>query len=157
VDAFGTDEATFITLLKGNWFLGILLSDKPFLLDRCPVSGSLVGISHFLPVDGFEALHSALQARTQMCSYLYLVRESLQRFDLNVWCFGTVLRNLTAYQMIRLIWGGCITSTCKRADQVFPLSNLGAQISHWTFQPPPIFRLLSRIRTPLGIYLGGGR
>jgi hypothetical protein len=82
VDAFGTDEVTFITilkghwflgillshkpflfdrytfvtLLKGNWFLGILLSHKPFLLDRCPVSGSLVGILRWLPVDGFEAL-----------------------------------------------------------------------------------------------------
>jgi hypothetical protein len=42
VDAFGTDEVTFVTQLKGNWFLGILLSHKPFLLDRCPVSGSLV-------------------------------------------------------------------------------------------------------------------
>jgi hypothetical protein len=44
VNAFGTDEVTFVTLLKGKWFLGILLSHKPFLLDRCPVSGSLVGI-----------------------------------------------------------------------------------------------------------------
>jgi hypothetical protein len=24
VDAFGTDEVTFVTLLKGNWFLGII-------------------------------------------------------------------------------------------------------------------------------------
>jgi hypothetical protein len=54
--AFGTDEVTFITLLKVNWFLGILLSHKPFLLDKCPVSGSLVGIPRWLPVDGFEAL-----------------------------------------------------------------------------------------------------
>jgi hypothetical protein len=44
VGAFGTDEVTFVTLLKGNWFLGILLSHKPFLLYRCPVSGSLVGL-----------------------------------------------------------------------------------------------------------------
>jgi hypothetical protein len=44
VDAFGTDEVTFVTLLKGNWFLGILLSHKPFLLDRFLVSGSLAGI-----------------------------------------------------------------------------------------------------------------
>jgi hypothetical protein len=44
VDAFETDELTFVTLLKGSWFLGILISHKPFLLDRCPVSGSLVGI-----------------------------------------------------------------------------------------------------------------
>jgi hypothetical protein len=56
VDAFGTDEVNFVTLLKGNWFLGILLSHKPFLLERCPVSGSLVGITRWLPVDVFEAL-----------------------------------------------------------------------------------------------------
>jgi hypothetical protein len=56
VDAFGTDEVTFVTLLKGNWFLGILCFHIPFLLDRCPVSGSLVGIPRWLPVDGFEAL-----------------------------------------------------------------------------------------------------
>jgi hypothetical protein len=31
---------------------------------------------------------------------------------------------------------GCIASTCKRAEQVFPLSNMGVQVSHWTFQPP---------------------
>jgi hypothetical protein len=63
MDAFGTDEVTFITLLKVNWFLGILLSHKHFLLDRCPVSGSLVGVSRWLPMDGFSALGSALQAR----------------------------------------------------------------------------------------------
>jgi hypothetical protein len=32
---------------------------------------------------------------------------------------------------------GYNTSTCKRAEQVFPLSNLGAQISHWTFPASP--------------------
>jgi hypothetical protein len=67
VDHFGTDEATVVTLLKGNWFLGILLSHKPFLLDRCPVSGSLMVVPHWLPVDGFEALHSALHARHVCC------------------------------------------------------------------------------------------
>jgi hypothetical protein len=56
VDAFGTDEVTFVTILKGNWFLVILLSHKPFLLDRCPVSGSLVGILRWLQVDGFKVL-----------------------------------------------------------------------------------------------------
>jgi hypothetical protein len=56
VDAFGTYEVTFITLLKVNWFMDILLSHKPFLLERCPVSGSLVGIPRWLPVDGFEAI-----------------------------------------------------------------------------------------------------
>jgi hypothetical protein len=40
---------------------------------------------------------------------------------------------------------GCITSTCKRVEQVFPLSNLGAKISHWTFPAPP--DLLSSIQT----------
>jgi hypothetical protein len=56
VDAFGTGEVTFVTLLKCNWFLVILLSHKPFLLDICPVSGSLVGIPRWLPVDGFEVI-----------------------------------------------------------------------------------------------------
>jgi hypothetical protein len=56
VDAFGTDEVTFINLLKGNWFLGILRSHKPFLLYRCLVSGSLVGIPRWFPVDGVEVL-----------------------------------------------------------------------------------------------------
>jgi hypothetical protein len=46
----------FFNLLKGNWFLGILLSHKPFLLDRCPVSGYLVGIPRWLSVGGFEVL-----------------------------------------------------------------------------------------------------
>jgi hypothetical protein len=61
MDAFGTDEVIFVTLLKVSWFLGILLSHKPLLLDRCPVSGSLVGVPHWLPMDGFDALGSAFQ------------------------------------------------------------------------------------------------
>jgi hypothetical protein len=109
VDYVGPDEVNFVTLLKGNWFLGILLSHKPFILDRCPVSGSLVGIPRWFPVDGFEVI-----------------------FDLASWCFGTVLRNLTAYQMMRLRWGASRVPA-KSAEQAFPLSNLGAQISHWTF------------------------
>jgi hypothetical protein len=40
---------------------------------------------------------------------------------------------------------GCIVSTCKRIEQAFPLSNLGDQVSHWTFQPPQIFCHLSRV------------
>jgi hypothetical protein len=63
MDAFRTNEVTFVTLLKGNWFLGILLSHKPFLLDRCLVSGSLVGVPRWWPMDGVGALGSALQAR----------------------------------------------------------------------------------------------
>jgi hypothetical protein len=88
VDAFGTDEVTFVTLLKGNWFLGIFLSHKPFLLNRCPVSGSLVGVPRWLPMDGFYALGSAFQARKQMCSYLPLVHELLKGFDFAFWCLG---------------------------------------------------------------------
>jgi hypothetical protein len=73
--SLGTDEATFITLLKGKWFLGILLSNKPFILDRCPISGSLVGVPRLLPMDDFEAPNSDIQAREQMCSYVHLVHE----------------------------------------------------------------------------------
>jgi hypothetical protein len=105
MDAFGTDEVTFITLLKGNWFLGILLSDKPFLLERCSVSGSLVGIPAGCQWMVLRHFNSDLQARKNMCSYLSLVHEVLQRFYLASSCFGTVLRNLTAYQMMRLRWG----------------------------------------------------
>jgi hypothetical protein len=68
--------------------------------------------------------------------------------------FGTVLRNLTAYQTMRLRWGASQVST-KRAGQAFSLLNLVAQVSHWTFPAPKIFCLLSRLRTPLGRYLWG--
>jgi hypothetical protein len=88
MDAFGIDEVTFVTLLKGNWFLGILLSHKPLLLDRCPVSGSLVGVPRWLPMDGFGALGRATQARKQICSYLPLVHGLLKGFDFAFWCLG---------------------------------------------------------------------
>jgi hypothetical protein len=75
VDAFGTDEVTFVTLLKGNWLMGILLPHKPFLLDRCPVSGSLVGIPRWLPVDGFEVLQqcSPCKKTDVFCHSNYLI------------------------------------------------------------------------------------
>jgi hypothetical protein len=88
VDEFGTDEVTFVTLLKDNWFLGILLSHKPFLLEICPVSGSLVGVPRWLPMDGFGALNSALKARKKMWSYLPLVHKLRKRFDFDFWCLG---------------------------------------------------------------------
>jgi hypothetical protein len=135
---------TFITLLKVNWFLDILLYHKPLILDRCPVSGSLVGVPRWLPMDDFDALGSALQVRQHMCSYLPLVHQLLKGFDFAFWCF---LSDDKAKM-------GCITSTCKRAEQAFPLSNTGARVSHWTLQLPQIFSLLSRLRNPLGTYLG---
>jgi hypothetical protein len=88
VDAFGTDEVNFVTILIGYCLLGILLSHKPFLLDICLVSGSLVGVPGWLPMDGFDALGSAFQARKQMCSYLPLVHGLLKRFDFTFWCLG---------------------------------------------------------------------
>jgi hypothetical protein len=153
VDAFGTDEVTFVTLLKGNWLLGILISHKPFLLDRCPVSGSLVGIPRWLSVDGFEVLVQCSQARKQMCSYLSLVHESLQIFDLDFWCFGMVHRNLTSYQIIRLRWGASQVPVNAR-NRSFPYPIWGLKSLIGPFQPPQIFCLLSRLRSPLGRYLG---
>jgi hypothetical protein len=85
MDAFGTDEVTFVALLKGNWFLGILLSHKPFSLDSCQVSGSLVGVSRWLPMDGFGALGSALQARKKTAP---LVHRLLKGFYFASWCLG---------------------------------------------------------------------
>jgi hypothetical protein len=88
MDAFGTDEVTFVTLLKGNWFLGIFFSHKPLLLDRCPVSGPLLGVSRWLPMDGFGALGSALQGKKQMCSCLPLVHGQIKGFYFASWCLG---------------------------------------------------------------------
>jgi hypothetical protein len=62
MDAFGTDEVTLFTLLKGNWFLSILLSHKSLLLDIFLVYGSLVGVPRWFPMDCFGVLVSALQA-----------------------------------------------------------------------------------------------
>jgi hypothetical protein len=155
VDAFGTDEVIFFTLLKGNWLLGILLSHKPFLMDRCPISGSLVDTPPGCQWMVLRYLHSALQARKQMCSYLSLVHESLQSFDLTFWCFGMVLRNLTAYQMIRLRSGASqVPVKARNRSSPYPIWGLKSLIG--PFQPPQIFRLLSILRTPLGRYLGGG-
>jgi hypothetical protein len=69
VDVFEIDEVNFVTILKVNLFLGILLSHKPFLLDRCPVSGSLVDIPRWLPVDGFEVLTQCSPGKK---SYVFL-------------------------------------------------------------------------------------
>jgi hypothetical protein len=88
MDAFGNDEVTFFTLLRCNWFLDILLSHKPLLLDICPVSGSLVGVPRWLPMDGIDAQGSALQARKQTCSYPPLVHELLKGSDFAFWCLG---------------------------------------------------------------------
>jgi hypothetical protein len=98
--------------------------------------------------------NSALQARKQVCSYLSLVHEVLKRFDLASWCFGTVLRNLTSYQMMRLRWGASQVPA-KHAEQAFPLPNMGAQISHWTFSAPQDFSSSIQTTDPLGRYLRG--
>jgi hypothetical protein len=99
--------------------------------------------------------NSALQARKQMCSYLSLVHESLKRFDLAFWCFETVLRNLTAYQMMRLRWGASqVPVNARNRSSHYPIWGIKSLIG--PFPTPQIFRLLSRLRTPLGRYLGGG-
>jgi hypothetical protein len=56
-------RVAFFTILKGNWFLCHLLFHKLLSLDRFPVSSSLVVVSRWLPIDGFGALGSTLQAR----------------------------------------------------------------------------------------------
>jgi hypothetical protein len=99
-------------------------------------------------------LHSVLQARKHIYSYLSLVHESLKRFDLACWCFGTVLNNLTAYQMIRLRWGASeVPVNARNRSSPYPIWGLKSLIG--PFQPPQIFRLLSRLQTPLVRYLGG--
>jgi hypothetical protein len=43
-------------------------------------------VSRCLPIDGFGALGSALQARKQMCSYLPMLHVLLKGFDFASWC-----------------------------------------------------------------------
>jgi hypothetical protein len=87
-------------------------------------------------------------------TYLWYMRYS-KYLILLVGVFGTGLRKLTAYQMMRLIWGASqVPAKC--AEQAFALLNLVAQVTHWTFPAPKIFRLLSILLTPLGRYLRGG-
>jgi hypothetical protein len=86
-------------------------------------------------------------------TYLWYIRYS-KDLILLLGVFGTVLRNLTAYQMMRLRWGSSqVPARC--AEQAFSLPNLGSQVSHWTFPAPQ--DLLSSIQTPdpLGRYLRG--
>jgi hypothetical protein len=61
----------FITLLKGNWFLGCLVLKKLFFLDSCPVSGSLVGVSHWLLIYGYGGLLG--QEDTCVLTYLWYI------------------------------------------------------------------------------------
>jgi hypothetical protein len=49
--------------------------------------------------------------------------------------FGTVPRDLTAYQMMMLRWGAPQVPA-KRAEQAFSLLNLGDKVFHWTFPAP---------------------
>jgi hypothetical protein len=154
VDVFGTDEVTLSLFYKviGSWVFYFpknpyYCRDARYLAPWWvfPAGCQSMVLRHF---------NSALQARKQVCSYVSLVHEVLKRFDLASWCFGMVLRNLTAYQMMRLRWGASQVPA-KRAEQAFPLPNLGAQISHWTFPAPQ--DLLSSIQTKesLGIYMMG--
>jgi hypothetical protein len=145
---------TFITLLKGNWFLCILFPTNP---------SYWTDVRYLYPWWVFHAgyqwmvlryLDNALQARKQMCSYLSLVHESLKRFDGAFWCFGNGDQKPHSLSDDKVKMG-YITSTCKRAEQVFPLSNLGAQISYWTFPASPDLSSSIQTTNPLGRYLGG--
>jgi hypothetical protein len=95
---------TFMTLLKGNWSLGHLLFHKILSLYTCPVSGSLVGVFRWLQIDGFYALGSALQARN-ICVLTYLWYMCYSKDLISLLSVGTMLIDLTAYQMIRPRWG----------------------------------------------------
>jgi hypothetical protein len=87
-------------------------------------------------------------------TYLWYMRYS-KDLILLLGVFGTVPRDLTAYQMMRLRWGAPQVPA-KRAEQAFSLLNMGAHVSHWTFPAPPkIFRLLYILRTPWVDTCGG--
>jgi hypothetical protein len=147
VDAFGTDEVTFITLLKSKWFWVFYFPTNP----SCWTDVRYMAPWWVLPAGCqwmvLRYFNSALKARKQMCCYLYLVHESLKRLDTAFWCFGTVLRNLTAYQMMRLRWGASqVPANARNRSSPYPIWGLNYLIV--PFQTPQIFRLLSRLRTP---------
>jgi hypothetical protein len=134
---------TFVTLLKGNRFLGHLFFHKLLSLDRCPVSGSLVGVSHWLPMDSLGALGSALQEIKQTYSYLPLVHVLLKGFDFASWCWTCAQKpHSLSNDQTKM---GSITSTCNRAEQSFPLSNMRARVFPWNLQPLQIFCLVSNL------------
>jgi hypothetical protein len=118
--------------------------------------------SHSLGESGLtvsEILHPGGQVfqsldRTQSNPFEFLLHESLKKIDLASWCFGTVLINLTTFQMIRLTWGTSqVPANARNRSSPYPIWGLKYIIG--PFQPPQISCLLSRLRTPLGRYLGG--
>jgi hypothetical protein len=139
MDAFGTDEVTFVTLLKFNWFLVICFPTNPshwtdvrYLAPWCvfPAGCQWMVLRFF---------NSALQEITQMCYYLSLEYDSLKRFDLASCCFGTVLRNLTAYQTMRLRWGASQVPTKTRGTGLPLIHSGGSNISLDLSSPPRSF------------------
>jgi hypothetical protein len=101
-------------------------------------------------------LHIDLQARNQICYYLSLVHESLKRFDLDFWRFGTLLRHLTAYQIIRLRWGASqVPLSARNMSPPYPIWGLKSLIG--PFQPPQIFLLLSILHPSWVDTWGGGQ
>jgi hypothetical protein len=117
---------TFVTLLKGKWLLGIVLSHKLLSLDRCPVSGSLVGIPAGCQL--MVLVHLGVLSRQEnrcVLTYLWYMCYSKDLISLiGVWDCAQKPHSLSNDQAKM----GCITSTCNRAEQAFPLSNLGAQV-----------------------------
>jgi hypothetical protein len=146
VDAFGTDEVTLVTLLKGKWFLGILLTHKPFLLDRCPVSGSLVDIPAGCQWMVLRHFNSALQARKQVFSYLSMVHEVLKRFDLASWCFGNGAKKPHSLSDDEAKMG-CITGTCQTRGAGLLLTQSGGSSLSLDLSRPPQ-DLSSSIKNP---------
>jgi hypothetical protein len=112
-------RVTFITLLKGNWFLGTLLSHKLLSLERCLVSGSLVGVPRWLPMNGFSALGSALRA--------------INRYVLTHPWYMCYSKDLILLLVVR--WSASQVSDTTRNSPP-PLSNLGGQVFSWSLQSP---------------------
>jgi hypothetical protein len=134
----------FLTLLKGKWFMDCLLFHKLLLLDRCPVSVSLVGFSHWLTIDGYGALVSDPRARKHMCSYLSLVHFLFSRFVIHLLMSGVCSKTIHGLSEDHATQEVCATPD-KRMILSFLLSNLGDQVFSWSLQPPHNIRSTSRL------------
>jgi hypothetical protein len=146
MDAFGTDEGDFTTLLKGNWFLDHLLFHKLLSLDSCPVSAPCWVFSAGYRLMVFGALGSALQARQHMFSYVPLVHVLLKEFCFTSWCYNCAQEpHILSNDQAKM---GFITSTCSHMEHSFPLSNLGAQVFPWSLHPPKLSSCIQPMNRP---------
>jgi hypothetical protein len=156
VDAFGTDEVNFITLLKGNWFLGIFLPTTP---------SYWTDVRYLAPWWVFPAgcqwmvlrHYTVLSRQENRCvlTYLWYMSHSKDLISL----FGVLERcsETSAYQMIRLRWSASqVPVNVRNRSSPYPIWGLRSLIGP-SSPPPRSFVFYPDYGPPwVDTYLGGG-